>query len=233
METNLNAVMTGRVSKSAWFQALPAAMQAALLELGRERRLAPGQRLFARGDVSDGMYCVAEGAIRVSNTSAGGKEALLAIIEAPQWFGEIALFDGRERTHDAAAEGATVLFHLPEAGLLNLLQQHPAYWRDFALLLTQKLRVTFLTIEETAVLPAAGRVARRLVNMAEGYGEWTDRSLRTLLVPQEQLALMLSLSRQTVNQILKQFETQGLLRLVRGGVEIMDLDGLKVASCVG
>ena len=48
-----------------------------------------------------------EGAIRISAVSENGKEALLILVEAPHWFGEIALFDGQARTHDAYAEGHT------------------------------------------------------------------------------------------------------------------------------
>ncbi len=137
------------------------------------------------------------------------------------------MFDSQQRTHDAIAETAAELFHLPQHALLDLLERHPVYWRDFALLLTQKLRLAFLVLEESALLPAAGRVARRLVTMAEGYGEWKDRSRRMLAISQDQLAHMLALSRQTVNQALKQFEAQGALRLVRGGVEILDLELLR------
>lgn len=220
----------GRVRGGTWFAGLPATLQEALLQMGRPRRLAPGQRLFGRGDAPDGLYCVTEGALRISNSSSEGKEALLAFIEPPHWIGEITLFDGQLRTHDAVAETVVELFHLPQQALLELLGAHPAWWREFALLLTQKLRMTFLMVEEAALLPAAGRLARRLVAMAEGYGEWKDRSRRMLVVSQEQLALMLALSRQTVNQILKQFEGQGAVRLVRGGVEIIDLDRLRVLA---
>ncbi|WP_153565769.1 helix-turn-helix domain-containing protein, partial [Pseudomonas aeruginosa] len=49
-------------------------------------------------------------------------------------------------------------------------------------------------------------------------------------LPQEQLALMLSLSRQTTNQILKDLEAQGILQLSYGGIEILDLAGLRAAT---
>jgi CRP-like cAMP-binding protein len=211
----------------SWFPALPADMQAALARIAVPRRLGEGERLFARGDAPDGLYCVAEGAVRIGAVTAQGKESLLAIVEPPQWFGEIALFDGLARTHDAAAEGAALLLHLPQAPLLALLDAHPAWWRACGLLLTQKLRTSFLVMEESASLPAAGRLARRLVIIAEGYGEYKDRSRRLLAVPQEQLALMLALSRQTVNQILKQFEAEGAIALPRGGIEILDIAKLR------
>ena len=77
-----------------------------------------------------------EGAIRISAVSENGKEALLILVEAPHWFGEIALFDGQARTHDAYAEGHTQLLQIPQAALLELLRREPHYWRDMALLMS-------------------------------------------------------------------------------------------------
>lgn len=227
MATNLDAIVASQVRAGSWFQGLPAPFQDALLGIGRLRTLGAGQRLFGQGDAPDGLYCVLEGTVRISNSSEEGKEALLIMIESPHWFGEIALFDQQARTHDAVAEGAARLFHVPQAALLALLERHPAYWRELALLLTHKIRMAFLILEEVALLPAPLRLARRLVTMAEGYGELKDRSRRMIAVPQEQFALMLSLSRQTVNQILKQLEAQGAVALVRGGVEIVDIEKLR------
>jgi CRP/FNR family transcriptional regulator, cyclic AMP receptor protein len=211
----------------SWFRALAPALQQQLQALARLRRLHGGQRLFARGDAPDGLYCVLDGAVRIGASSEQGKEAVLALVEPPHWFGEIALFDGQPRTHDAWAEGDVVLLHVPQDALLALLAAQPGHWRAFGLLLAHKLRLTFVLVEETALLPASARLARRLITMAEGYGDWTDRNRRMLHVPQEQLALMLSLSRQTVNQILKQFEAQQAVRLSRGGVEIVDIARLR------
>lgn len=209
------------------FQALAPALQEQLLALAQLRRLRGGQRLFARGDAPDGLYGVVDGAMRIGGLAESGKEAVLALMEAPHWFGEIALFDGQPRTHDAWAEGRVTLLHVPQQALLALLEAQPVHWRAFALLMAHKLRLTFVVMEETALLPAAARLARRLVTMAEGYGDWKDRNRRMLHVPQEQLALMLSLSRQTVNQILKQFEAQHAIVLLRGGIEITDIAKLR------
>jgi CRP-like cAMP-binding protein len=216
--SNQLAALLGR---SAWFRAAPAAMQAQLIEAGRVERLAAGQRLFTRGDSDDGLYCVLDGVMRIGAASSAGKEALLAVIEPVNWFGEIALFDNRPRTHDAYAERDSELFHVPRAALAALLERTRAYWHLFGLLLTQKLRLAFDAIEEAALLPAAQRVARRLLLMAGGYGE-PGELRRVLKVPQEDLAMMLALSRQTINQVLKQFETQGALKLGYAEIEITD-----------
>lgn len=209
------------LERSAWFRAAPLAMQMQLIEAGRVERLAAGQRLFSRGDSDDGLYCVLHGLIRIGAASSAGKEALLAVIEPVNWFGEIALFDNRPRTHDAYAERDAELFHVPRAALVALLERVPAWWHVFGLLLTQKLRLAFDAIEEAALLPAAQRVARRLLLMAGGYGE-PGTLRRVLKVPQDDLAMMLALSRQTINQALKQFEAQGALKLGYAEIEIAD-----------
>jgi len=88
----------------------------------------------------------------------------------------------------------------------------------------------FGVLEDAAVLPIAVRLARRLLSMAEGYGEWHDRQTRVVEVKQEQLALMLSTSRQTANQVLKRLEAQGVIRLTYGEIEIVDHEALRKAA---
>jgi len=209
-----------------WFRQLPVTVQDSLLALGRPRELAAGQRLFQRGDAPCGLYAVLEGAMRVGAVSSAGKEALLTLVESPHWFGEISLFDGRPRTHDAYAEGPTRLLWIAQAPLLEWLACRPEHWRDLALLMSHKLRWVFVALEQQSLLAAAPRVAQRLLQMAEGYGE-RDIAQWRLQVSQEQLALMLSLSRQTINQILRSLEQAGVVRLGYGEVEIVDVARLR------
>ena len=213
-----------------WFSHLSPALRDTLLGEARLLRLEPGQRLFRRGDPPCGLSAVLEGMMRVGAVGRDGKEALLTLVEPPYWFGEISLFDGQPRTHDAYAEGPTLLLQVPQAALLALLAREPGHWRDFALLMSQKLRLAFIALEEMSLLPAAQRLARRLLMMAEGYGETGPR--RVLHLAQEQLALMLGLSRQTTNQILKELQARGALRLTYGEIEIVDVELLRQAAGV-
>lgn len=212
-----------------WFAGLPSGFASALIQKAEIVRLEPGQRLFLRGDEPDGLYCVMKGMVRVTATSSTGQEALLAMLEPPQWFGEIAVFDGAPRTHDAWAEEASELLRVPQAALLAELDDRPQHWRDLGRLLTQKLRMTFAGVEELSLLPPTRRVAGRLLLMAGGYGAWTDRSKRTLEVSQEQLGLMLSLSRQTVNQSLRELEAAGSIKRNRASIEVVDISKLRLA----
>ena len=223
--------MRSRLLTGQWFSHLPASFQDSLLAAARERRLTAGQRLFQRGDPPCGLYAVLDGAVRIGAVSEQGKEALLSLVEAPHWFGEISLFDGQPRTHDAYAVGPCTLLNIPQATLLKLLDEHPVYWRHLALLMSHKLRLTFINLEQLSLLPAPARLAHRLLMIAEGYGE-IDAPRRLLQLPQEQLASMLSLSRQTTNQILKDLQGQGIIGLGYGEIEILDAVRLRALATI-
>lgn len=214
----------------AWLQSLPASLRQWLLGTARPVALRAGQRLFVRGDPPDGLYGITAGQMRFTGVTEAGQEAILAICEAPQWFGEIALFDNEPRTHDAWAQTDATLRHVPQFALDELLSQQPAHWRHFGRLLTHKLRVSFVAMEGLVLLPPTPRVAGRLALMATGHGALDSGGARVLKVSQEQLAQMLALSRQTVNQALKELEAAGAIRRSRAAIEVLDLAALRGAA---
>lgn len=231
--------MTGKSERYAallrsgrWFGGLSGELQRELLGLSVPRTLAPGERLFSRGDPPCGLYASVDGSIRVTGATESGKEVVLALIEPPSWFGEISVFDRSPRTHDAVAQTEATVLRIPQEPLEAMLDREPRYWRDLGVLLASKLRLTFIALEDTAALPVGVRLARRLVLTAASLGEWSDRSRRVVGVRQDQLAAMLGTSRQTMNALLKDFEAQGLVRVSYGQVEILDLDGLRRAAAL-
>ncbi|GAA3962782.1 Crp/Fnr family transcriptional regulator [Allohahella marinimesophila] len=210
-----------------WFKTLPEALRQYLLTEASEISLAPGARLFARDDAADGLYAVVQGSIRISSGDDQAREAILAFVSPPEWFGEIALFDGKTRTHDAFAAGETQLVHVDQDRLLGFLREYPRYWQDLGLLLTTKLRQTFSFMEDATLLPSSVRMARRLASMVENFGEQAGRSRRVVELQQDQLAKLIGVSRQTCNQILKELESQGCISIAYGRIEILDSAALR------
>lgn len=223
----LPVLNTGR-----WFAQLPQVFSEALLSMAKVRTLQAGEVLFLRNSPPCGLYAVVSGSIRISGQVGkedDTREALLVVLPPAQWFGEITVFDGATRTHHAHAAEPSTLLQAPQAELLAWLQDHPQHWRDLAVLMADKLRLAFQTMEEQTVLSAPLRLARRLVGMAEGYGIQSGKggTRRVLAVTQQELALMIGVSRQTTNEILKGLEAQGILRVQRGELEILELAALR------
>ncbi len=218
------------LKRSEWFGALEPAFQQAVLASSRVMVLAAGESVFHRGDPSDGIYCVVSGAVCFGAIAPAGKGSIVALAEAPQWFGEIALFDGGARTHDAWADIASALLHLPSRHLMRILADDPGRWQQLGRLLVHKLRIALSLLEDMALEPPRVRLARCLVNLLEGYGQRKAEPSLSVRVSQERLGMMLSLSRQTVNELLRQLEQKSIIRCQRGGVRILDLSRLRDAA---
>lgn len=201
-----------------WFAALSQAQQQQLLSLGRQRLLQAGQALFSRGDAFCGIYALVSGQLLISGLHQSGRQALLTLLTPGQWLGEIALFDQKPRTHDAAALQDTVLWHIPRAALQQLVSTEPLWWQAFGQLLTSKLRQVFIELEDRAVLSAEQRLARRLCQLSQQQAN--------VPLQQEQLGQLLSLSRQTTNQLLRQLAAQGLIQTQYGGITVLNRPAL-------
>ena len=213
-----------------WFRGLAEDFQDELLAAATLRRYVPGETVFTRGAPCLGLVGVLEGSIRVGGSNEAGEESILVFAEPPTWFGEISIVDEGPMTHDARAERESLTVFLTPESVQRVIAKKPERWRDMGRLMALKVRLLFTGMEELALLPVSALVARRLVHMTEGYGGWEDRSARVIEVSQEQLATILAVSRQTVNQVLKDLEALKLVRTVYAGVEILDLSGLRRAA---
>lgn len=213
-----------------WFSALPHELAQSLIGRGVLRRLRPSQHLFFRGDPPDGIYAVLSGSLRVSGVTAAGKEALLALLDPPVWFGEIALFDKLPRTHDVQADGEAVVLHVPLADLQAMLDAQPTWWPHFGVLLSLKTRLLLIQHEGHSLVSQEGMLARRLLWMVRSTEAGFNLDKIRLKINQETLGLMLSMARQTVNRILKDLEARGVLRVSYGEVEVLDIEKLADAG---
>jgi CRP/FNR family transcriptional regulator, cyclic AMP receptor protein len=228
MESSLQRYRS-QLETTPWFRSLPAELRDDLVRHAALLTIEKGQALYRRGDRFDGLYAVLGGTLALGSVGTDGKEALLAELGPTAWIGEISLFDGLPRPNDATAVSRTLLLHVPEAALRDLLETTPAYWREFALLMAHRLRVSFENTEAMTLLPAAQRVANRLLVIAGGYGGLNAAQTR-IRVSQDSLASMVSLSRQTTNQLLRSLESQRIVSLKSGEIAILDFDRLRAAS---
>lgn len=230
----LTAPQHAVMQRNPWFQQLPAALSGFLLAQGMPRRLNPGQHLFLRGDAPDGLYALVEGTLAVSGVHEDGREAMLSILEPSAWFGEIALFDHLPRTHHVAviSRQPALVLHVSQADIEGLLEDHPAYWRDFGVLLAQKTRLFMVNMEDSALMSPEQRLARRLVWSAHMMDPNLEMPVCRLPFSQANLASMLALSRQTVNQLLGGLQEAGLIRVSYGVIEVLDRVGLVMAGQV-
>ena len=210
------------INQGSWFNSCCGQLQHALLLEAKVVALTAGEALFLRGDDNCGLYCVINGAARVSGINAQGKEAVLSFIPQAVWFGEVALFDGGPRTHDVYAQTKLRLVHVNLRTLSKLLNEQPQYWRNFGVLLSQKMRLVFSSLEDHALLSAKQKVCKHLLVLAS-----FDSSTMSIRLSQQQLADITYLTRQTINQILQALSKQRTIALHYQRIDILDKSALE------
>jgi CRP-like cAMP-binding protein len=202
------------IETGSWFSKLSPALRQAILERALVRRVADGAILSARGAPAEDWCGVAQGAVRVSSVSLAGKQVTLTYVEPGTWFGDIALFDGMPRTHDAHAHGATTLLAVRKADFKALLSLHVELYEALLRLNCRRLRLLFDTVEDLNTRPLAARLAKQILLLARSYGVAEGDEIRIgLQLAQEDIAQLLGASRQRVNQELKGFEREGAVRI--------------------
>ena len=212
-----------------WFRTIQEPFQDALLAHGRLRTLSAGEHLFMAESRGTGLYCVLNGSISVQARDRDGGAPVLIVLGPGHWFGELAMLDDHERTHDAVAMETCKVWQVQRAAIEAWLDAHPRHWRDVARLLAGKLRVAFEVIDSELRGTMTARVAKRLRMLSMGWG-WRDASPSPRLVlSQEVLARMLGGSRSSINKALQELQDRAAVRLCYGAIEIVDLQRLAAA----
>jgi CRP/FNR family cyclic AMP-dependent transcriptional regulator len=195
----------------------------------RVRRFRRGETIFHLGDPGDALFIVMAGSIKITLPADTGDEAILATLRPGDFFGELALLDGAPRSATAVAIEATETYILPRDQFRELVATEPVM-RE-ALLATLAAEVRRLThhVEELHFLDITGRLASRLARLAaeSGARRLADGSVQLAgPLTQGDLAAMIGCTRQSVNKLLGMFSEEGLIRLDRGRIVILDLEGL-------
>jgi len=199
----------------------------------RIRRFRRGETVFHVGDPGDALFIVMSGSIKITLPADSGDEAILATLRPGDFFGELALLDGAPRSATAIAIEATETYVLPRDRFRDLIATEPVM-RD-ALLATMAAEVRRLThhVEELHFLDITGRLASRLARLANESGATPqpDGSIRLAgPLTQGDLAAMIGCTRQSVNKLLGMFTDDGLIRLERDRIVVLNLDGLLHAA---
>jgi CRP/FNR family transcriptional regulator, cyclic AMP receptor protein len=187
------------------------------------RRVEANTLLFAKGDEGDALYAVRRGQIRIGIGTEDGKRLTLATLGSGDLFGEIALLDGQPRTADAVATEASELFMVRRRDFVELLSKNVPIALRVIEMLCGRLRSSNERMEEAVLMALDVRLARRIAALATDFG--TD-----LEISQEQLAVMVGSTRETVNRQLQIWRRDGIVELKRGRINLVDGQRLDVVA---
>jgi CRP/FNR family cyclic AMP-dependent transcriptional regulator len=201
------------LAASALFRGLSADERKDLVARARVRTFAGGETIFLMGAPGDSMMAVLKGTVRISCPSPEGKEIVLGTVQPGDFFGEIALLDGKARSADAKAVTACSLAVLQRRDVLDFLGRHPGAWDGLVQVLCQRLRKLTEKTAEVALLDLPGRLAKTLLRLS---GADQDGSPATAMLPitlsQRELGNIVGASRESINKCLREWQRNGVVK---------------------
>ncbi len=222
------------------FRELPESDLAVLAAGLRTRRHRRGEVIFHQGDPGEALHIILTGRVKISSPSESGVEAILATLRPGEFFGSLALLDGAPRSASATAIESTETLILPRDRFRQLLNDRPEIRDHVFAELAGELRRLTNHVEELHFLDIAGRLAARLARLAEGQVGKTggtdaagngDGEIRLEgPITQGELAAMVGSTRQSVNKLLGYLADDGLIRVERDAIVVLDLAGLQAAA---
>jgi len=181
-------------------------------------RLAADDTLFLAGDTGDGCYLVEDGLLKVVVASHSGGERILAFLGQGAIVGEMSLIDGRPRSASVVAVRQAALKFLSRASFEEFTNQYPDVYKYLMKLLASRLREANALIAAGTFLSLKGRVARTLLELAEGFGQdvGSGRIVIHQKIGQSDLAAMAGIARANVSRIINEWKRQKLLSRLSG-----------------
>lgn len=201
-----------------------------LYKSGSVKNFSKESIILSEKEAGSALFIIISGKVKISRISLEdvSKEVILSMLNPSDFFGEMSLLDGLERSATATALEDSEIFIIQRTEFLKLLEEHPQV--SIALLqeLTQRLRAAGMKIKALSLKDAEGKVATVLLQLADDIGKIKQGVVEIEKLPfQHELANMAGTSRETISRTLHAFVKKGLIELESSRLRIIQYEKFK------
>lgn len=216
------------LSRTTIFAALTPAELDALAHRTITHNVPAGQLIFSEGDRCQGMFVVAEGAVKVFKTAPNGREQVLVINQGGDPVAELPVFDGGPYPASGITTVDSTLLFVSKEEFQSVCLEHPEVALKVLKSVGERLRHLVMLIEELSFTTVRSRLASLLLRLAKG-GERTERGIEFALGSHTELAAQIGTVRELVSRNLARFQADGLIRMEGRRALIPNMDALEDA----
>ena len=176
------------------------------------------QVVFSQGDPADAVFYIQKGKVKVTVVSEQGKEAVVAILGASDFFGEACLAGQTRRLATAAAMADSVIVRLEKSAINRVIHSEPAFSELFiGYLLDRTIRVEADLVDQ--LFNSSEKRLARLLLLLANFGKEGKPSPVIAKISQETLAEMIGTTRSRVSFFMNKFRQLGLIDY-NGGIAV-------------
>ena len=199
-----------------------------LMAVARRRIFRSGEVIFHRDDPGQVLYVIKEGKVKISLISPEGQEISLVVFGKGECFGEFALLDGLPRSADAVALERVECYTLQRSDFHKTIMKNPKIAIQVMEVLSRRLRTTDQMVENLIFLDVYGRVAKKLLELADSHGSKVDNGIRIeVRLTQQELASMVGASRESVNKVMGYFTDKNFISTDKHRITLHRIADLK------
>jgi CRP/FNR family transcriptional regulator, cyclic AMP receptor protein len=183
--------------------------------VGRYRK---GQVVFSQGDPGDAVFYIQKGKAKLTVVSEQGKEAVIAILSADEFFGEGCLAGQAQRIATVTTMTDSVIARLEKSAIMQVIHREPTFSEMFiAHLLGRSIRVEADLVDQ--LFNSSERRLARLLLLLANFGKEGSPEPMIAKISQETLAEMIGTTRSRVSFFMNKFRKLGFIDY-NGGIEV-------------
>ncbi|MBS1271732.1 MAG: CRP-like cAMP-activated global transcriptional regulator [Candidatus Marinimicrobia bacterium] len=194
----------------------------------RKRTYPKNKMILMEEDEGDMLFIIDEGSVKITRISEDGREVILSMLNAGDFFGEMSIFDGDARSANVVTLEESEVFLLKRSDFLHLLEKYPGISISLLQELAGRIRKSDELIESLSLGDAENRIALTLLRLADDLGIYKAGKVEIDNLPyQQDIANMAGTSRETVSRTLKLLEDKGYIQKDGHSLTILDYEGFK------
>jgi len=199
-----------------------------LMSVAKRRTFRSGEVIFHREDPGQVLYVIKEGKVKISLISPDGQELSLVVFGKGECFGEFAILDGFPRSADAIAMEKVECYTLQRSDFHKAIMKNPKIAIQVMEVLSKRLRSTDQMVEDLIFLDVYGRVAKKLLELADTHGTKVENGIRIdVRLTQQELASMVGSSRESVNKVMGYFTDKNFISTDKHKITLHRIADLK------
>jgi len=203
------------------FDGIPPEVQERIAASAVPRHFAAGQVIYIEGEPAEAFYLLERGWVKATRMSRDGREQAMLFLESGEIFGDIAVFSGTTYPGTVVALEDVDVWVIPAQKILDLIPRHP----EFAMAVIRHLGGRVLhyinLVEDLSLRNVETRLASTLLQNAELHDgqlivprrEWTTF---------DEMATRLGTVRDVLSRALKTLEAEGLLKVEKQSITLLD-----------
>jgi CRP/FNR family transcriptional regulator, cyclic AMP receptor protein len=178
----------------------------------RQRRYRESEIIFHRDDPGVALYIILSGKVKIHNETVEGGDVIHAVFSDGEFFGELSLLDGAERSADVSTIEATEVLVLTREDLLECIKQHPQIGINILSVLAKRIRNLNEAVKALSSLDVNGRLAMQLLSLARDHGIQEAEGVKIAVrLTQTDMAGLTGASRESINKALGRLRRRGYL----------------------